>query len=175
MKILILSLLVLLLTKQTIAQESTSPKELLNKVVGGVWVSSNGNNSNSAEDFKTFFMSFENWGDKESASGNIFGITNADDTTQLMQVWNFVDKANSNVFLVQRDAWGGKSIGSITPYEHKHLDIQFKTTLADGRSYYTRDIHYFEHDNQMKAVTYHKAKEKDEWEEASTSMWIRKN
>lgn len=175
MRNLFLSLAIVLAANYSIAQETPVPKDLLNKVVGGVWVSANEKNSNSPEDFKIFFMSFDNWADNESATGNIYGITNTGDTTQLMQVWNFVDKANKNIFLVQRDAWGGKSIGRITPYEGKHLDIQFKTTIADGRSYYTRDIHYFDGDNKMKAVTYQKAKKEDKWEEASTSIWIREN
>ncbi|MEQ9591466.1 MAG: hypothetical protein RLN86_02655 [Cyclobacteriaceae bacterium] len=171
----LLTSFMLVVATSAIAQEFPSPERLLNKVVGGVWVSTNEKNANGPEDFKTFFMSFDSWGDRESATGNIFGITNAGDTTQLMEVWNFVDKANKNVFLVQRDAWGGKSIGAITPHEGQHLDIQFKTTLADGRSYYTRDIHYFEDENKIKAVTYHKSKEVDEWKESGTSLWIRRN
>ena len=157
------------------AQDTPTLKQLLNKVVGGVWVSTNEKNTKSPEDFETFFMSFRNWADSESVTGNIYGITNAGDTSQLMEVWNFVDLANNNIFLVQRNAWGGKSIGFITPLEGQHLDIQFKTTVPDGRSYFTRDIHYFQGEGKMKAVTYHKAKEEDAWEEAGHSEWILKN
>lgn len=154
-------------------QSQTGMVSLLNFPVGGTWVSENVQNDGEANSFSTFFMKFKTWSSESSVVGNIYGVRNNEDTVQLLEVWNFLDKVNKNAFLVQRTTWGEKSIGTVAIYEEKHLDIQFKSTTSSGEEYYTRDIHYIISDNEMKAVTYQKRNESDEWAFASESIWKR--
>lgn len=167
------TLLTLLVVFGCHAQSEPTLKELLNHVVGGTWVSTNINNEGKPDDFKTFLLSFENWADDSSVTGSIFGIRNNGDTTQLIEVWNFIDQANNNLFYVQRTTWGWYATGTINRHESKHLDIRFKTITPEGQQFYTRDLHYIDSENEMRAVTYHKTNEEDEWKEASRSEWKR--
>lgn len=169
----IIFLLFLLAGLKTSAQDSVSLKTLINHVVGGTWISTNANNEGKPEDYKTFYMYFENWSDNSSVTGSIFGIRNNGDTTQLIEIWNFIDEANDNIFFVQRTTWGWHGTGTITPHKGKNLDIQFKMNTPEGQQFYTRDIHMLDGKNQIQAITYHKAREDDEWKEASRSSWTR--
>jgi len=153
--------------------EQTSLKALLNHVVGGTWVSTNNNNEGKPEDYKTFFMRFNNWSDDASVTGSIFGVKNNGDTTQLIEIWNFIDQSNNTIFYVQRTTWGWHATGRISRFEQKHIDIQFKTRTEQGKEFYTRDLHYIESKNKMRAISYHKAKAEDEWKEANRSEWTR--
>ncbi|MBO6525255.1 MAG: hypothetical protein JJ971_15610 [Balneolaceae bacterium] len=149
-------------------------REMINFMVGGTWESENVNNSDNPEDFKSFYMNFENWHDQNSVRGSIYGIKNNGDTLGLMEVWNFVDVPNKNIRLLQRTIWQEHSEGTIFPYEGKHLDIRFKSTMADGQTYFTKDIHFKESPDKLRAETYHRRTEKDDWQKASESLWIRK-
>lgn len=158
--------------------QDTNPTliDLLNHVVGGKWVSTNMNNDGEPESYGSYMMSFENWSDdKESVIGTIYGIKNNGDTTQLIEVWNFIDKSTNSLFYVQKTTWGWYSTGSITRFEEKHLDIQFKTITEEGQSFYTRDLHYIQGEDKMKAVTFHRSEDQEEWKEAGTSIWSRIN
>lgn len=161
----------------SIAQDIQKPtlKALLNHVVGGIWTSANQNNEGKPEDYKTFFMSFKNWADDSSVTGSIYGIKNNGDTTQLIEIWNFIDKTNDNLFYVQRTTWGWYGTGTISRYQDSHLDIQFKIHTDQGQEFFTRDLHFIESNDKMRAITYHKAREEDEWKEASRSEWVRVN
>ncbi|MEQ8927985.1 MAG: hypothetical protein RLO81_19365 [Fulvivirga sp.] len=150
-----------------------SLKELLNHVVGGTWVSTNKENEGKPEDYKTFYMNFKNWADDNSVTGSIYGIMNNGDTTQLIEIWNFIDKSKNNLFYVNRTTGGWIGTGTITPYEGKHLNIQFKTRTDQGQEFYTRDLHYIEGPNKLKAVSQHKAKEEDNWGVEKISVWER--
>ncbi|MEQ9304113.1 MAG: hypothetical protein RJQ14_09380 [Marinoscillum sp.] len=158
------------------AQEShpKTQKELLNHVVGGTWISTNEQNEGKPEDYKSFYMSFENWSDDASVTGSISGIKNRGDTVQLIEIWNFLNEAEDNIFYVHRTTWGWYSLGAIKPYLSKHLDIQFKTRTPDGQEFYTRDLHYLDTKDSMSVITYHRLTQDDEWEEVSTSTWTRK-
>ncbi len=157
-------------------QKEISIEELLNHTVGGVWVSSNEKNDTSnPNDFKSFRMKFENWGGRKSVKGDIYGITNGGDTTSIMQVWNFLDEYKKNITLIQRTSWGEQSMGEINVFEKEHFDITFKATTAQGQEYYIRDIHYIIGNDEMKAETYQKMKEEDEWMKVSESVWNRKS
>ncbi|WP_424963671.1 hypothetical protein [Ekhidna sp.] len=163
----------LLLGTGVSAQESPTIKELLNHVVGGTWSSTNSTNEGKPEDYKLFFMSFKNWADDSSVTGSIFGVQNNGDTIQLIEVWNFIDRSKGNLFYVQRTTWGWYGTGTISRYEEKHLDIQFKITTPEGQQFYTRDLHYIDSKHKMRAITFHKATEDEEWKEASRSEWTR--
>ncbi len=154
------------------AQEQTL-EELLNYPVGGIWTSLNDQNDHRPEGFKQFFMDFHNGLNLESVYGLIGGVRNNGDTVLLTEIWNFVNPADSNIFFVQRASWGETSVGTIKPHEGKHLDIQFRSTMADGRTYYTKDIHYIDGPNTMRAVTFQKMKEEEDWREVHRSLWTR--
>ncbi len=148
---------------------------LLNFPVGGTWTSKNVKNDGKPNSFESFFMQFQSWSSKSSVVGNIYGIRNNGDTTQLMEVWNFMEGDGKSAYLVQRTTWGDKGIGNVKPYDGEHLDITFMTTTASGSTHFTRDIHYIISENEMKAVTYHKEAKNDEWELAGESIWRRTN
>lgn len=152
----------------------SSEKEMINFMVGGTWVSENPNNTGEPEGYRSFFMKFENWHDQNSILGSIYGIKNNSDTTGLMEVWNFVDPTMDGIRLIQRTAWSEFSEGAITLYKGEHLDIRFKSTTADGQVYYTRDIHYKESKDKLRAETFHRRSEDEEWQKAGESVWIRK-
>lgn len=156
------------------AQETKSLEELINYVVGGTWTSTNEDNDGKPESFKSFYMNFSTWSDEASVIGTISGVKNNGDSSQLIEIWNFIDQANQSVFYVHRTTWGAYATGIIQPFENEHIDIQFKSTTPQGQQYYTRDLHYIEGRNRMRAVTYHKMKEGEEWKEATRSEWIRK-
>lgn len=154
-------------------EEMADLKEMINFMVGGTWVSENAKNSGELEDFQSFFMKFEQWHDENSVKGSVYGVKNNSDTTGLMEVWNFLDYSNRKIKLIQRSTWNSFSEGNIVSYEGKHLDIQFKTIMADGRSFLTRDIHFKESDNKLRAEQFHKSKEEEEWIKAGESIWRR--
>jgi hypothetical protein len=168
-----LTITCLLFVIQASSQDRTL-EELLNFTVGGVWTSENGENDQQPESFSSFFMEFKNWSSTTSVTADIFGVKNNGDTLQLMEVWNYINPSEQNIFLVQKTAWGSHSVGTIIPFEGKHIDIVFKTTNPDGTSYWTRDIHYLLSENEMKAETYHRSNESEEWKKANESYWIRK-
>ncbi|MEQ6166016.1 hypothetical protein AAOE16_02385 [Ekhidna sp. MALMAid0563] len=153
--------------------QDRSLKELINYVVGGTWTSINEDNDGEPEGYKSYYMNFSTWSDDESVTGTIYGVKNNGDTIQLIEVWNFIDKANQSIFYVHRTTWGSYATGTIQKYEGKHIDIQFKSTTPEGQQYFTRDLHYIEERNRMRAVTYHKSKEGEEWKEANRSEWTR--
>jgi len=146
---------------------------MLNHTVGGKWVSVNEKNSGKPDDFKRFYMEFRQMANEQSVWGNIMGLKNSGDTLQLMEVWNFINPAKKDILLVQRTSWGETSIGNIVPYKGQHLDIQFKSTTAEGQEYYVRDIHYVIGDDKMKAETFQKAALSDDWMPTGTSLWKR--
>lgn len=154
-------------------QDNRHLKELMNSMVGGTWESTNDENTGKPEEFKSYFMEFKNWHDGNSVRGSIYGIKNNSDTTSLIEVWNFIDKANKNIRLIQRTTWQEHSEGTITPYQGKHLDIRFTSTTADGQTYFTRDIHFVESPNRLRAVSYHRRTEVEKWQKAGESVWIR--
>lgn len=176
MKELIITSVLLLSSIAGFAQNNKPDlKKLLNHVVGGAWVSENKDNGGNPDEYKTFFMIFRNWADDNSVTGDMYGISNAGDTTQLAEIWNFIDKPNNNIFFLQRTTWGWVGTGKIVPYEEEHLDIQFKTRTDQGQEFYTRDIHFIEGPDKLKAVSQHKARESDDWGEETVSVWIRIN
>ncbi|WP_139135337.1 hypothetical protein [Roseivirga sp. 4D4] len=146
---------------------------LLNHTVGGKWISTNEKNSGKPEDFRSFMMEFAQMADEQSVWGDIIGIKNNGDTLHLMEVWNFINPAKKEILLVQRTSWGETSIGNIVPYEGKHLDIQFKSTTAQGQEYFVRDIHYVIGEDEMKAETFQKMALNDKWVATGTSTWKR--
>lgn len=156
----------------SIAQEK-SLEELLNYTVGGVWISTNENNDLQPESYASFFMEFKNWSSNQSVTADIFGVKNNGDTSQLIEIWNYINPSENNIFLVQRTAWGAHCTGTITPYEGKHLDIVFKTTNSDGSFYWTRDIHYAISENEIRAETYFRLTEEEQWEKSNESLWKR--
>ncbi|HNP17535.1 MAG TPA: hypothetical protein PKL31_03785 [Fulvivirga sp.] len=171
-KIIILSIAICLLHfSETVGQSQLH--ELLNHVVGGTWISQNQQNPGNPDDFKLFYMRFTNWGDKESVQGNIYGVKNNGDSVLLIQIWNFINKAEKNIYLVQRTTWGEMSTGSITAYGENDLDIQFKSITSQGQQYYTRDLHYLDGNDKMRAETFQKSKEADEWKKTGESDWER--
>ncbi|MEP5612244.1 MAG: hypothetical protein ABJP45_08340 [Cyclobacteriaceae bacterium] len=153
--------------------QDRSLEEILNFPVGGIWTSTNENNDNDPQSFSSFFMKFENWSSKASVTASIFGVKNSGDTSQLMEVWNYLNPSENNVFLVQHTAWGAHCTGTLNVFEGKHMDIFFKTVNPDGGSYDTRDIHYILSENEMKAETFHRLDETQEWKKASESFWKR--
>ncbi|MEQ8362401.1 MAG: hypothetical protein RIF39_08435 [Cyclobacteriaceae bacterium] len=174
MNLKLLWVLILLLAGSAMAQSnSKSLEEHLNFVVGGVWASQNKNNDGKPESFNSFHMNFENWSSKSSVRGEIFGVTNNGDTVALIQIWNYINPSQNNIFLTQRTSWGETGIGTIVPYKEKHLDIQFKSVTSEGQEYFTRDIHYVLSKNEMRAETYQKSKVTDEWQKTGESIWVR--
>ena len=95
----------LILSTTLFAQERTL-EDLLNFTVGGIWISPNENNDEEPQSFRSFFMEFKNWSSKASVTANIFGVKNDGDTARLMEVWNYLNPSENNIFLVQRTAWG---------------------------------------------------------------------
>lgn len=168
-------LMILICQVTTSMAQNMSLTNMLNHPVGGIWVSNNKDNSGQEDDFKTFFMSFSNGINIESVWGEIQGVKNNGDTIRLIEIWTFVNPSESNITLIQKTAWGEICHGTIEPYQHKHLDIQFKSVTPDGIEYYTRDIHYLEGQDIMTAFTYQKSNESDDWKEQGTSKWKRLN
>lgn len=155
------------------AQEK-SLEELLNYTVGGVWISENQANDHKPESFESFFMEFQNWSSRSSVTADIYGIKNNGDTLQLMEVWNYIIPSQKDAILVQRTAWGAHSTGTVALFESQHLNITFRTTNPDGSTYWTRDIHFIISKNEMKAETYYRTNQKEEWEKTNESYWTRK-
>ncbi|MEP1097396.1 MAG: hypothetical protein ABJG78_19925 [Cyclobacteriaceae bacterium] len=167
-------LLILLLAFATnLSAQDRSLEDLLNFTVGGVWTSENKSNDSEPDSFSSFFMEFKNWSSKSSVTANIFGVKNNGDTSQLMEVWNYLNPSDSNIFFVQRTAWGAHCTGTVTAFEGQHIEIIFKTVNPDGSSYDTRDIHYILSKNAMRAETFHRLNESKEWEKAGESFWKR--
>ncbi|MEP1033758.1 hypothetical protein [Ekhidna sp.] len=167
-------IIIIWLMNALIVQSQTDMVTLLNFPVGGTWLSENIQNDGKPNSFAAFSMQFKTWSSESSVLGNIYGIKNNGDTIQLMEVWNFIEPDGKSAFLVQRASWGGRSVGSVVPYEGTHLDIQFKSTSDIGDEYFTRDIHYVISKNEMKSVSYHKRNEDNEWQLAGESIWKRK-
>lgn len=163
-----------ILTKGHAFQEGNkSNKELINFMVGGTWVSENEKNSGTPEDFESFYMNFENWHDENSVRGSIYGVKNNGETVGLIEVWNFIDPSNKSIRLIQRTIWQEHSEGTIHPYNKNGLDITFKSTTSDGQVYYTRDIHHRESLNKLRAESFHRTTENEEWKKANESVWTR--
>ncbi|WP_436517477.1 hypothetical protein [Ekhidna sp. To15] len=169
------SIITLLVIVALNTHAQTDMKTLLNFPVGGTWTSENIKNDKKPNSFRAFYMQFETWSSPSSVLGSIYGVRNNGDTIQLMEVWNFLEPDEESAFLIQRTTWGDKSIGNVKRYEGEHLDITFKTTSSSGGVHFTRDIHFIVSKNEMKAKTYHKTSESDDWQFEGESTWKRIN
>ena len=172
MKIGILFYFALLISNYAFCQDA-SLERLIAYPVGGTWVSDNKNNGGKLEDFQSFYMRFNYGMDTQSVWGLIHGVKNNGYTLKLIEIWNFIHQGKQNIQLIQRTSWGEVAFGTIVPFERKHLDIQFKSTAANGNAYFTRDIHYLDGPDFMKSISYQKLTEADEWKESNTSIWRR--
>ncbi|MEQ9426548.1 MAG: hypothetical protein RJQ09_19150 [Cyclobacteriaceae bacterium] len=169
----VVTIIILFTSTFKLSAQKNSLIELLNHPVGGVWSSPNEQNNGAPDNFNIFLMTFENWSSEESVIGNIYGVRNNGDTTQLMEVWNYINPSENNIFLVQRTAWGEHSTGKIEIFESQHLDITFMSTTSAGVTYLTRDIHYILSENEMRSESFQKMKEEEEWRSVGVSIWKR--